>query len=162
MELHAWPGDFVAQRRGERCAICEEGRVDERADGIRYFSGAASDAYLQRTGPTPGYSVVIFRSRHVAGPEEMTSDEHAAFWTDVANVARAIMQAYRPVHINYQLLGNVDPHVHVHIVPRFDPDPAPSMPLPDIAWQESTELTSDEAVRQVARLKSALSERIAP
>jgi diadenosine tetraphosphate (Ap4A) HIT family hydrolase len=32
--------------------------------------------------------------------------------------------------MNYQLLGNLVPHLHVHLVPRYLDDPAPGKPLP--------------------------------
>jgi diadenosine tetraphosphate (Ap4A) HIT family hydrolase len=32
--------------------------------------------------------------------------------------------------MNYQLLGNSVPHLHVHLVPRYLDDPAPGKPLP--------------------------------
>jgi diadenosine tetraphosphate (Ap4A) HIT family hydrolase len=86
----------------------------------------------------------------------MTPDEHAAFWTEVGTVAKAIYAVYRPIHLNFQTLGNQDPHVHVHIVPRFDPDPAPSLPLPEAVWNASTALTIDEVDKQVVALKASL------
>jgi diadenosine tetraphosphate (Ap4A) HIT family hydrolase len=92
--------------------------VDETEHGVRYFVGEVADGYLQKSAPTAGYSVVIFRGRHVGAPHEMTRDEHAAFWSKVGRMAHAIEQVYRPVHLNFQILGNQDPHVHVHIVPR--------------------------------------------
>ena len=79
----------------------------------------------------------------------------AAFWTEVRTVARAIYAVYRPIHLNFQVLGNQDPHLHVHVVPRFDPDPAPSFPLPEAAWTSSKALTSDEVAQQTAKLRAA-------
>jgi hypothetical protein len=32
--------------------------------------------------------------------------------------------------MNYQLLGNSVPHLHVHVVARYLDDPAPGKPLP--------------------------------
>jgi diadenosine tetraphosphate (Ap4A) HIT family hydrolase len=32
--------------------------------------------------------------------------------------------------MNYQTLGNVVPHLHTHLLPRFARDPAPGRPLP--------------------------------
>ena len=88
----------------------------------------------------------------------MTPPEHAGFWTDVSAVARAIETAFAPIHLNFQILGNKDPHVHVHIAPRYDPDPAPSLPLPAEAWEASTELTEEEAASQLDSLRSLLGE----
>jgi diadenosine tetraphosphate (Ap4A) HIT family hydrolase len=63
---------------------------------------------------------------------------------------------YQPIHLNFQILGNQDPHVHVHIVPRYDPDPAPSMPLPAEAWANAQRLDDADLARQVEALRAAL------
>ena len=57
---------------------------------------------------------------------------------------------------NFQILGNRDPQVHVHIVARFDPDPSPSMPLPESAWVHSTTLSAEELVDQIGALRTAI------
>lgn len=155
MELFNWPADFVAKKRGENCPQCESGRVAETEHGVRYFIGAVSDGYLQRRGPTPGYSVVIFRGRHVGDPQSMTAAEHAAFWSEIGIIARAIERVFAPIHLNFQILGNQDPHVHVHIVPRYDPDPAPSLPLPSAAWEASSTLSSADLEAQISSLDRA-------
>jgi diadenosine tetraphosphate (Ap4A) HIT family hydrolase len=157
MDLKPWPADFAQKKAGIGCPQCDQGRVDETEHGVRFFVGEIADGYLQKSGPTAGYSVVIFRGRHVGAPHEMTGDEHAAFWSEVGVVATAIESVYRPVHLNFQILGNQDPHVHVHIVPRHNPDPAPSMPLPAEAWIESQRLDEIELGRQRAELRAAVS-----
>jgi diadenosine tetraphosphate (Ap4A) HIT family hydrolase len=156
MELRPWPVDFAQKKAGIGCPQCDQGRVDETEHGVRFFVGDIADGYLQKSGPTAGYSVVIFRGRHVGAPHEMTGDEHAAFWSEVGVVAAAIESVYRPVHLNFQILGNLDPHVHVHIVPRHNPDPAPSMPLPAEAWIASARLDEVELDRQCAQLRAAV------
>ncbi len=75
---------------------------------------------------------------------------------DISIVAKAIELAFGAVHLNFQLLGNADPHVHVYIVPRYDPDPAPCWPLPAKVWEASRELTNDELHAQVGTLREAL------
>ncbi len=159
MELRSWPADFVLKKRGISCPQCDAGRVDETEHGVRYYVGEHADGYLQRRAPTLGYSVVIFRGRHVGDPQSMTAQEHAGFWSDVSAVANAIEAAFAPIHLNFQILGNLDPHVHVHIVPRYDPDPAPSMPLPAEAWAACTELTASDVTEQVQALRARLSPR---
>lgn len=156
MDLKHWPEDFLAKKRGEGCPQCVDGSVPETEHGVRFFNTDIADGYLQRVGPTPGYSVVVFRGRHVGDPQSMTSDEHASFWTAVGKAAKAIESVYDPIHLNFQILGNRDPHVHVHIVPRFDPDPAPSMPLPEAAWIHSTALSESELGEQVHALRIAV------
>ena len=156
MELKPWPADFVTKKAGVGCSQCEVGRVEETEHGVRYVAGSNADGYLQKSGPTAGYSVVIFRGRHVGAPQEMNGDEHAAFWAEVGVVAEAIEAVYQPIHLNFQILGNQDPHVHVHIVPRHDPDPAPSMPLPAEAWAASRRLDDVDLARQIEALRAVL------
>ncbi|HSR24239.1 MAG TPA: HIT domain-containing protein, partial [Candidatus Eisenbacteria bacterium] len=62
---------------------------------------------------------------------------------------------YRPCHLNYQILGNAVPHVHVHVVPRYPDDAAPGRPLPDSVWDAARELPADDLRRQVNRLRTA-------
>jgi len=124
-----WPADWDARRAGKDCPFCAEGRPSEREGGSRFFRGTVADAYLQRKGSAPGYSIVIFRGRHVADPTQLTADELIAYWAEVQEVAKKVEEACRPCHLNYQILGNAVPHVHVHITPRYLDDPAPERPL---------------------------------
>lgn len=156
MELKPWPAEFARKKNGENCPQCESGRVAESEHGVRYFEGKHADGYLQKHGPALGYSVVIFRDRHVGDPQSMTADEHAGFWTDVSSVAKAIEATFGSIHLNFQILGNQDPHVHVHIVPRYDPDPAPSLPLPAAAWEASTTVSALDMASQIGALRTYL------
>lgn len=150
-----WRDDWDELRAGKRCAACTDGRPDEDRHGARYFASAHGDAYLQRTTPAPGYSVVVFRGRHVADPTELSPRETVAFWSAVRVAARAIQEVFAPCHLNYQLLGNAMPHVHVHIVPRYLNDPAPARPLGDEVWSSATTLPTETLAEQVAALVAA-------
>lgn len=125
-----WPPEFYALRRGDGCPMCEEGRPDETPFGIRIAAGEVSDAYLQRAAVQRGYTIVIWRGRHVAEPTELTGDEAAAYWSELLAVGRALEAHLEPVKLNYDLLGNSLPHLHTHVVPRFADDPRPGWPFP--------------------------------
>lgn len=125
-----WPDDWEARKAGDGCPFCDKGRIDSDEYGARFFEGRYSDAYLQREGPAAGYSIVVFRGRHVADPVDLTEPELFAFWMEVRQTAKLIDAVFEPCQLNYQLLGNAVPHVHVHIVPRYLDDTAPEAPLP--------------------------------
>jgi diadenosine tetraphosphate (Ap4A) HIT family hydrolase len=109
--------------------MCVEGRPDIDGNGNRrFFAGASTDAYLHRDAPQPGYTTVRWRGRHVPDVSDMTEDELVPFWREVASVACALTGVFEPCHLNYELLGNLVPHVHVHIVPRYVDDPCPHTP----------------------------------
>ena len=92
--------------------------------------GRFSDGYLQRASWQRGYTVVIWRGRHVAEPTELDEEEAAGYWREVLRVGSALERHYRPVKLNYQLLGNAVPHLHTHLVPRFATTRRPGRPLP--------------------------------
>jgi len=110
--------------------MCAHGRPDELPSGVRFFAGRCSDAYLQRADIQRGYTVIIWRGRHVAEPTELSDGEAAAYWLEVLRVGRALEQHFEPVKLNYDVLGNSLPHLHTHVVPRFAEDPRPGWPFP--------------------------------
>lgn len=125
-----WPPEFYALRRGEGCPMCAEGRPDETRFGLRILAGEVADAYLQRAGIQRGYTIVIWRGRHVAEPTELTEEEAAAYWRELLAVGGALEEHFAPVKLNYDLLGNTLPHLHTHVVPRYADDPRPGWPFP--------------------------------
>ena len=110
--------------------MCAQDRSDEDEYGIRIYAGRYSDAYLQRVSWQLGYTIVVWRGRHVAEPTELAAEEASGYWLEVLQVASALERYYRPVKTNYQTLGNAVPHLHTHLVLRFAQDPAPGRPLP--------------------------------
>jgi diadenosine tetraphosphate (Ap4A) HIT family hydrolase len=91
-----WPESFYALKQGEGCPMCEQGRPEETRHGVRFFAGEVSDAYLQREDIQRGYSVVVWRGRHVAEPTELTAEEATAYWLEVVRVGRAIENVLEP------------------------------------------------------------------
>jgi diadenosine tetraphosphate (Ap4A) HIT family hydrolase len=110
--------------------MCAQGRPDETEYGARFFAGEVSDAYLQRRNIQRGYSVIIWRGRHVAEPTDLSEDEAAQYWWEVLEAGRRIEQRLQPVKLNYNILGNELPHLHTHVVPRYADDPKPGWPFP--------------------------------
>jgi diadenosine tetraphosphate (Ap4A) HIT family hydrolase len=125
-----WPLEFYPLRDGDGCPFCADGRPDQNEHGVRFFAGRWCDAYLQRAAIQRGYSVVVWRGRHVAEPTELTADEAAGFWAEILQVGRALEAHFCPVKLNYELLGNSLPHLHAHVIPRYAEDPKPAWPFP--------------------------------
>jgi diadenosine tetraphosphate (Ap4A) HIT family hydrolase len=61
-----------------------------------------------------GYTLVIWRGRHINEPTELSEDEASLYWLDVLTTARALMEYYKPIKMNYETLGNSLPHLHTH------------------------------------------------
>ena len=72
--------------------------------------------------PEPGVSIF-------EGLELLEPDEYLRLSSDLAAAARAIVVAMKPDRMNYASLGNVVPHVHWHLVPRYREDPRWGSPI---------------------------------
>lgn len=125
-----WPASFYELREGKGCPMCSQGRPEETQYGARIFAGEVSDAYLQRADIQRGYSLVVWRGRHVAEPTELEPNEASAYWLEVIGVGRALEECLGPVKMNYDVLGNSLPHLHTHVIPRYADDPRPGWPFP--------------------------------
>jgi len=109
--------------------MCTGGRAETAHGSTRIFAGRLSDAYLVRNDVGQrGYAVVIWRGRHVADPTELNADEAAGYFDEVLRVGRAIERHYRPIKMNFEMLGNSLPHLHTHVVPRYLDDGEPGHP----------------------------------
>jgi diadenosine tetraphosphate (Ap4A) HIT family hydrolase len=113
--------------------MCGTQRPERDQWGVRVHSGRYSDSYLQRADVQRGYTVVIWRGRHVTEPTELDPAEASGYWAEVLTVARALIEQYRPLKMNYETLGNSLPHLHTHLIPRYREDPAPGAPFPLVA-----------------------------
>ncbi|MCU0804089.1 MAG: HIT family protein [Burkholderiales bacterium] len=75
----------------------------------------------------PGFCRVIL-NRHAAEMTDLPESEQHALMTVVLAVEAALRAVVRPDKINLASFGNVVPHVHWHVIPRFRDDrhfPAP-------------------------------------
>jgi diadenosine tetraphosphate (Ap4A) HIT family hydrolase len=151
-----WPASFYELRRGQGCPMCSEGRPEETRFGARIFAGKFSDAYLQRADIQRGYTISIWRGRHVAEPTELAEDEAAAYWLEVVHVARALEEHFQPVKTNYDVLGNSLPHLHTHLVLRYADDPRPGWPFP-FPEEAPPPIEEETFRRDVASLRALLS-----
>lgn len=157
--MSGWPDRFEERKRGWDCAMCADGRPDDNGFGVRIFAGPASDAYLQRADVGhDGYTIVIWRGRHVAEPTELSADEASAYFADVVRVARAIEIRYRPLKMNLAVLGNSLPHLHTHVIPRYEIDDAPGHPPAFMGRGPAGEGRRPEAdiAREAAELRDLL------
>jgi diadenosine tetraphosphate (Ap4A) HIT family hydrolase len=137
-----WPEDWDARKGGAGCWFCANQL------GTPFHVGQVGDAHLERHAIARGHAIVVFRDRHVADFTSLSPAEAAAYWQDVHAVARMIERVFAPCHMNYQLLGNLVPHLHVHLVPRYLDDPAPGRPLP---WEPKA-IAESEFDAQIRRL----------
>jgi diadenosine tetraphosphate (Ap4A) HIT family hydrolase len=74
---------------------------------------------------------------------------------DVSRIAEALFRALNPIKMNYDLLGNLVPHIHWHVIPRFREDGM--YPKPTWAGQPAPiTLAATERDALIARIRQYL------
>jgi diadenosine tetraphosphate (Ap4A) HIT family hydrolase len=154
--MSEWPRNWADLIQGIGCEMCEQGRPESTTYGVRIWKGSYTDGYLQRADVQRGYSLVIWRGRHVNEPTELTDQEASGYWSEVLTVARALLAVYQPLKLNYETLGNSLPHLHTHLVPRYAQDPRPGQPFPLSAQPPETKIPEARLLAEVADLRSRL------
>ena len=79
-----------------------------------------------------GYSILSFDPWNATSLESLSDDEYTDFCADLRTASTALRKALNPDHMNYELLGNTNPHLHWHIVPRYRSDPRWGRPI----WED--------------------------
>jgi diadenosine tetraphosphate (Ap4A) HIT family hydrolase len=74
-----------------------------------------------------GYSFFLSKI-HVDELHELGS-LRTVYLNEMAIVAEAVFNVFKPNKLNYELLGNTDRHLHWHIIPRYQNDPNPKAPI---------------------------------
>lgn len=113
-----------------------------------------SRAYLNEDQFFPGWVFVVLK-RHAVELYDLEAGERATLIEDVNCVAQALARVYRPVKMNYELLGNQVPHIHWHLVPRLSGDPEPRWPV----WRvphDPKPLQAEDVARRIAQIRAAL------
>lgn len=90
---------------------------------------AISTLLLFRDQRFRGYCILSFALWDATILESLSDDEYATFCTDLRTASMAMRKALNPDHMNYELLGNSNPHLHWHIVPRYKTDPRWGQPI---------------------------------
>jgi diadenosine tetraphosphate (Ap4A) HIT family hydrolase len=134
------------------CELCEH-------DG---GTVVVSDAWLRVVrvddANYPGFTRVIWRD-HVREMSELAASERQHLIDTVMAVERAEREVLTPLKINLASLGNMTPHLHWHVIPRFADD----MHFPHPVWA-AAQRTPDAATiakrqNELGRLNSAIAEK---
>lgn len=91
-----------------------------------------STLFLYREQRFRGYCILSFSPWNAVTLESLSDEEYQQFSLDLRTAGKALRAALNPDHMNYELLGNSNPHLHWHIVPRYKTDPRWGRPI----WEE--------------------------
>jgi len=133
------------------CPMCR--RWDSDAE-LRIAELEHSYVILNRDQFFPGYTL-LFSKNHVTELFHLDRRVRAELMEEVSRTAKALFDVFRPDKINYELLGNMVPHMHWHLVPRFASEKSWPRPI----WAEPHDellLTPEEYRRSIAQIQEAL------
>lgn len=123
------------------CVLCAEdgGRLIWRDDVLRVI--AVDEPRL------PGYTRVLWQA-HIAEMTDLTNADRA----HVMRVVYAVEEIQRQVlgvdKVNLASLGNMTPHLHWHVMPRWRDDPW----FPDSIWAPLQPVTTERSETWTSRL----------
>ena len=137
----------------ENCILCET----DGAEAI-YRTGKWR-VLLVDDDNLPGFCCVVLND-HVAEMTDLPTAERTALMEVVWLVEQAVRDAMQPDKVNLATLGNMVPHLHWHIIPRYKDDAT----FPDAIWAAPRRTIAAESLalrkQRVPSLRNLLKERL--
>ncbi len=127
------------------CELCDE------AGGEVLFRNAQLRIVLIDDASYPGFCRVIWNA-HVREMTDLQPGERSALMKMVCQVEAAQREVLQPEKINLAALGNMVPHLHWHLIPRFVDDAH----FPNPIWAQVVRQTADDALASRRALLPAL------
>ncbi len=104
----------------------------------------------------PAFYRLIWQS-HVAEFSDLTPAQRLACMEAVCAVEQVLREALQPTKINVASLGNVVPHLHWHVIARFDWDSH----FPNPVWGSAVRQLPSPAAQRLAVPLAELDRRLA-
>ncbi len=97
----------------ENCILCDREFGQTK---IREYKNWMTKINFKQ--PTLG-SALIVPYKHITRLEELSKEEKEEYWEVIIDLEKSIRRAFNPDQINYQMLSNLEPHIHYHVIPRY-------------------------------------------
>jgi diadenosine tetraphosphate (Ap4A) HIT family hydrolase len=97
------------------CELCEN------AGGIPLWQDALCRVVLVEDRDYPGFCRVIW-TKHVKEMTDLSAEERRHLMDAVFAAESAVRRLLQPDKINLASLGNLTPHLHWHVIPRWHGD----------------------------------------
>jgi diadenosine tetraphosphate (Ap4A) HIT family hydrolase len=121
---------------------------------LRIIEFDHSYVVLNRDQFFPGYCL-LFTKEHVTELFHLDRVVRAELIENINQVAQALYTVFQPDKLNYELLGNMVPHMHWHLVPRYATEPLWPRPI----WAEphlESYLRPEEYHQRIELIRKAL------
>ncbi|TXI09643.1 MAG: HIT family protein [Polynucleobacter sp.] len=95
----------------------------------------------------PGFCRIVW-NEHVAEMSDLSIDQRARLHHILILVEKVVLEVMQPDKINLAALGNLVPHLHWHLIPRYQADVC----FPASVWSEK-QRASDHTHLEIQRAK---------
>ena len=131
------------------CALCrDDAGAPIWADARLRVVDAGDEAF-------PAFYRVIWNA-HVAELSDLAPDDRAHCLDIVVAVERVLRERLRPTKINLASLGNMVPHLHWHVIARFEWDSH----FPQPVWSAAQREVEPPPRQRLARVLAGLDEAV--
>lgn len=89
-----------------------------------------------------GYTLFLSKT-HATELHELPTAIRERHLIEMSQVAEAVFLCFQPKKLNYECLGNAEPHLHWHLFPRYGDDPSPDT----CSWKVDTTIRYAEQYR---------------
>mgnify|MGYP000231554111 CR=1 FL=1 len=139
------------------CVLCKEELKPE--EGQLIWRGDDCRIILVNDPELPGFCRIIW-NHHIAEMTDLTYGEREHLMTLVFAVEEAVRYVMQPDKMNVAALGNMVPHIHWHVIPRYKDDAF----FPGSVWSNKINKTPAPALevrtQKVKDLPAAIREAI--
>ncbi|MBQ7340994.1 MAG: HIT family protein [Oscillospiraceae bacterium] len=104
--------------KDQNCGYCVGGEPLAKF-GIKICDLKVSQLILFKEQSHPGRVIVAYKD-HISELVDLSSEERALFFEDVATAAKAIHKVFSPDKVNYGAYGDTGCHLHFHLVPKYN------------------------------------------
>ena len=104
--------------KDSNCGYCMGGDI-LAGFGIKICDLKVSQLILFKEQSHPGRVIVAYKD-HVSELVDLSPEERALFFEDVAAAAGALHKAFHPDKVNYGAYGDGGSHLHFHLVPKYE------------------------------------------
>ena len=141
--------------RSDFCELCTT------TGGTLAWKGALCRVVIVDDPDYPGFCRVIL-NRHAAEMTDLTTDEQQELMRIVFVVETVVREVVKPEKINLASLGNMVPHVHWHVIPRWREDRCFPNPIWAPPSRTAAGITAATDATRARQLREELEKRLGP
>jgi diadenosine tetraphosphate (Ap4A) HIT family hydrolase len=135
------------------CPLCRE------PGGILVFQAPSWRLIRAEDANFPAFYRLVWQA-HVAEFSDLGPSQRQACMDAVCAVEQVLREALQPTKVNVASLGNVVPHLHWHVIARFDWDSHFPNPVWGAALRELPEPAAQRLALPLQALDQRMSERL--